>query len=70
MNLSMLYVGDGRLPEALTVLDRAIAASPVNLELLARRAAVRLDAGDEAGALADLERLPMDPRALWTERAS
>jgi glycosyltransferase involved in cell wall biosynthesis/Flp pilus assembly protein TadD len=65
MNLAAVYATERRFAEALTVLDEAIAASPVNLELVARRGAIRLDLGDETGALADLERSAGDPRALW-----
>jgi len=55
MNLALLYTRERRYDEALACLDRAVKQAPRDIRLRSLRGHVRCDAGDEAGALADLQ---------------
>ena len=55
MNLALLYTRERRYDEALACLDRAVEQAPRDIRLRSLRGHVRCDAGDEAGALADLQ---------------
>jgi tetratricopeptide (TPR) repeat protein/glycosyltransferase involved in cell wall biosynthesis len=63
VNLALLYVSDGRFADALRCVDRALEVMPDDHQLHMLRGHVRYDAGDQAGALKDLE-YTSDPRAV------
>jgi glycosyltransferase involved in cell wall biosynthesis/Flp pilus assembly protein TadD len=64
MNLALLYTRDRRYDEALACLDRAVERAATDVQLRTLRGHVRCEAGDETGALQDLERATGDTRAL------
>jgi tetratricopeptide (TPR) repeat protein len=64
VHLAALLERQGRSGEAAACLDRGVELSPVVCDLRLARARLRRTLGDEAGALADLERLDTDPAAL------
>ncbi|HEV8316254.1 MAG TPA: glycosyltransferase [Vicinamibacterales bacterium] len=63
-NLALLYQSQNRLAEALTCLDRGLDECPGHVELRSLRAYIRRAAGDDAGALRDLEHLGSHGGAL------
>lgn len=63
-NLALACARQGRVAEALACLDRTIELAPSLAEPRMQRALLRRDAGDEAGALTDLEQLGADAAAL------
>jgi glycosyltransferase involved in cell wall biosynthesis/tetratricopeptide (TPR) repeat protein len=64
LNLALLYQRQDRAADALRLLDSALQAAPGHAELRLLRARIRRDSGDHAGALADLDAMPGDPRAI------
>ncbi|MDE3155860.1 MAG: glycosyltransferase [Acidobacteriota bacterium] len=64
VNVALLCRSEGRLPEALASLDTALIHCPTHFESRALRAQVRRDAGDDHGALEDLEQLGSHQGAL------
>jgi glycosyltransferase involved in cell wall biosynthesis/Flp pilus assembly protein TadD len=63
-NLALLYQSKSRHPEALACLDRGLNERPGHIELRSLRAHIRRAAGDDAGALYDLEQLGSHGSAL------
>lgn len=64
VNLALLYRNQQRPADALAILDDVLAHCPGHFESLALRAQIRREAGDQAGALEDLEALGSNPGAL------
>lgn len=67
ITVALKHFSEGRLPQAMAVLDQAINRFPDDAELYHVRASIELSSGDAAGALSDVEKaVSMQPdKALY-----